>query len=77
MMYTLVCTEEMGSTATFPIESINIIPADVDLLITMPELTTEADFYVAVETLNMAFETPTRRIFVIRSGDVSIQGIAR
>ena len=77
MQYKLVVIDDQGTERSFPIETIQIIPRGVDLLITVPMETMDSDFYMIQEEVQEHLGREGRTIVVARMGDIAISGIAR
>ena len=77
MQYALVATDDQGESQTFPLETIQIIPKDVDLLVSVPAETIDSDFYDIVEQVQKHLGHKGRQVVVTRMGDITISGIER
>ena len=75
--YKLIEIKNGVITNQIEIDSIQVIPSNVDLLFELHELTSDADFAIAQETILRIFRTETRNVAVCRKGDLSITGIAK
>ena len=77
MRYAFVATSDDGIAHMFALDSIKVIPKDVDLLVVVPVETIDSDFHIIQEQFHEHLGNDKRKIVVARAGDIEITGLER
>jgi hypothetical protein len=77
MKWQLVGTDDRGFEESFDLESIQVIPRDVDLVFWVPEEIGNVDFGIMSDQLQQHLGENGRKVLIVRKGDLELQGIER